>query len=60
MKHLNRGQLGELLKERRKSLGFKQKQLADDILSLSTTSNIENGKRKVSEDTIAHYCRKLG
>lgn len=60
MKHLNRGQLGELLKERRKSLGFKQKQLADDILSPSTISNIENGKRKVSEDTIAHYCRKLG
>ncbi|MRG27794.1 helix-turn-helix domain-containing protein [Laceyella tengchongensis] len=59
MDHLNRSELGKLLKRRRIELGFKQKELADEFLSPSTISNIELGKRKVSMDTIAYYCKKL-
>ncbi|PRZ12677.1 tetratricopeptide repeat protein [Laceyella sediminis] len=58
--HLSREQLGEILRKRRIELGLRQKDLVDDILSPSSISNIELGKRKVSEDTIAYYCKKLG
>jgi tetratricopeptide (TPR) repeat protein len=52
--------MGQALKNKRKSLGLKQENLADDEISITTISNIETGKGGVKEYRILYYCKKLG
>lgn len=57
---LSRKEIGILLRNRRKELKKRQIDLVDEVLSLSSISNIERGKNKVGKKTIAHLCSKLG
>jgi transcriptional regulator with XRE-family HTH domain len=51
--------IGSLLKKKRKQLGFTQWDLADDILKVSTISNLETGKKPVGEKKLVYCCKKL-
>src|SRR5689334_10502961 len=49
--------VGDFLKNRRKQLGLTQRDLADDNLSESSISNLENGKS--GKKALQYYCEKL-
>ncbi|WP_168188676.1 helix-turn-helix domain-containing protein [Thermoflavimicrobium daqui] len=51
--------LGELIKKARKGKGFRQEDLADDLISTATISNIERGAYTVSKSKLEHVCSKL-
>ncbi|SFI98287.1 helix-turn-helix domain-containing protein [Thermoflavimicrobium dichotomicum] len=53
-------ELGELIKRVRKGKGFRQEDLADDLISTATISNIERGAYTVSKSKLEHICSKLG
>lgn len=53
-------QIGELLRKRRKELGLRLEDLADDFISPSTISNIERGITYVNEEKIHYVAEKLG
>lgn len=50
---------GEFLKMRREELGYTQKQLSDNYLSVATISNIETGAKYVSQEKFNYYCSLL-
>ncbi|MCH5583671.1 tetratricopeptide repeat protein [Shimazuella sp. AN120528] len=54
----NRKQLGELCKKRREELGFKQHTLADERISATTISNLENGTKRLSDELLAYYLQE--
>jgi tetratricopeptide (TPR) repeat protein len=52
-------QIGELLRKRRKELGLRLEDLADDFISPSTISNIERGITYVNEEKVRYIAEKL-
>ncbi len=52
-------QIGELLRKRRKELGLRLEDLADDFISPSTISNIERGITYVNEEKVRYVADKL-
>jgi tetratricopeptide (TPR) repeat protein len=52
--------IGELLRKRRKELGLRLEDLADEFISPSTISNIERGITYVNEDKVRYVADKLG
>jgi len=53
-------QIGELLRKRRKELGLRLEDLADDFISPSTISNIERGITYEIEEKVRYIADKLG
>lgn len=51
--------IGEVIRDRRKALGLRQKDLVDEKLSPTIISYIETGKKKASKETIAYLCQKI-
>lgn len=51
--------LGRLFREKRESLGFTQKDLADETVSVATISYFETGKRKIGEEKIMYLFQKV-
>jgi transcriptional regulator with XRE-family HTH domain len=52
--------IGELLRKRRKELGLRLEDLADEHISPSTISNIERGMTYVNEEKVRYIAGKLG
>ncbi len=52
-------ELGDLIRKTRKEKKKRQEDLADDIISPSTISNIERGACQVSKNKFEHLCKKL-
>jgi tetratricopeptide (TPR) repeat protein len=60
MEYIHPSQIGELLRKRRKELGLRLEDLADDFISPSTISNIERGITYVNEEKVRYIADKLG
>lgn len=60
MEYIHPVQIGEILRKRRKELGLRLEDLADDFISPSTISNIERGITYVNEEKIHYVAKKLG
>lgn len=60
MDYIHPSQIGELLRKRRKELGLRLEDLADDFISPSTISNIERGITYVNEEKVRYIADKLG
>ncbi|TCS94670.1 helix-turn-helix transcriptional regulator [Hazenella coriacea] len=60
MTHLNMIKLGELLRKKRKELGLRMEDLADEQISPSTISNIERGMPNVNDEKVNYFANKLG
>lgn len=59
MDYIHPIQIGELLRKRRKELGLRLEDLADDFVSPSTISNIERGITYVNEEKVRYVADKL-
>lgn len=59
MDYIHPIQIGELLRKRRKELGLRLEDLADDFISPSTISNIERGITYVNEEKVRYVADKL-
>ncbi len=51
--------LGRLFREKREQLGYTQKDLADDFVSVATISYFETGRRKIGEKKMTYLFRKV-
>ena len=51
--------LGRLFREKRESLGYTQKDLADETVSVATISYFETGKRKIGKEKIIYLLQKV-
>lgn len=51
--------MGEFLKKTRIKLGILQEDLAGEVMSTGTVSNIENGNRRVGEEKLRYICEQL-
>ncbi|MBA4603517.1 helix-turn-helix domain-containing protein [Thermoactinomyces mirandus] len=49
-----------IIRRTRKEKGLRQEDAADKTISYGTISNIERGSKKVDEETVRKYLRKLG
>lgn len=58
--HVNLIQLGDVLRKKRKELGLRLEDLADEEISPSTISNIERGLTNVNFKKIRYFAGKLG
>jgi tetratricopeptide (TPR) repeat protein len=52
-------ELGDFIAKRRKELGMRQIDLADEHISISYISNVENGHFQATKDKLVRLCRKL-
>ncbi|MBH8598014.1 MULTISPECIES: tetratricopeptide repeat protein [unclassified Thermoactinomyces] len=59
MDYIHPIQIGEILRKRRKEMGLRLEDLADDFISPSTISNIERGITYVNEDKVRYVAEKL-
>ncbi|WP_175482266.1 tetratricopeptide repeat protein [Thermoflavimicrobium dichotomicum] len=57
---LEHSEIGQLLRRRRKSLGLRLEDLADESISAATISKIERGIPSVSQEMFDCYLSKLG
>ncbi|AUS09968.1 hypothetical protein C1X05_14795 [Laceyella sacchari] len=53
-------ELGNLIRRARKRKRARQEDLADEIISTATISNIERGACQVSREKLDHLCKKIG
>ncbi len=60
LKYANLAQIGELLRKKRKELGLRLEDLADEQISPSTISNIERGMPHVNSEKVDYLSNKLG
>ncbi|SEN07514.1 helix-turn-helix domain-containing protein [Lihuaxuella thermophila] len=60
LKYANLAQIGELLRKKRKELGLRLEDLADEQISPSTISNIERGMPHVNSEKVNYLSNKLG
>ncbi|WP_164491742.1 helix-turn-helix domain-containing protein [Staphylospora marina] len=60
MDYIHPSKIGELLRKRRKELGLRLEDLADEFVSPSTISNIERGITYVNEEKVRYVADKLG
>lgn len=51
--------LGRIFREEREKLGYTQKDLADQRVSVATISYFETGKRKIGEEKISYLFQKI-
>lgn len=52
-------ELGRVFREQRERLGYTQKDLADDFVSVATISYFETGRRKVGKKKMSYLFRKV-
>jgi|GEM_PF-3202753 len=59
MEHALMVKLGRIFRERREDLGYTQKDLADDTVSVATISYFETGKRKIGKKKMIYLLKKV-